>query len=253
LLSGPARLSFDVMTRSHLTPFILIVLVAVGGLRDGHAASNQPTGTAQCYAATLEQTIVAITNAFESGRYHGMLFCPSAEQFDIAKKRWTRKPATNQWELISDGLAWGINIFVPWNKQMLPYHAQFLIHTEQLATNQCKVTVTTILASIPHGKELGMHLQWALHYKDIPPVLAEETNVLSRIEMQLQSIQTGHFELLPATPDVTEYRRQPIKIDLTLHPEAKGELVHAIQAETNAALKAELLRMLMAATNAAAK
>lgn len=88
-----------------------------------------------------------------------------------------------------------------------------------------------------------------MHMKDIPPVLEEETNVLSRIETQLRSIQTGHLEPLPATPDTTEFGRQPIRVDLTLHPEAKDDLLRAIQAETNAALKSELLKMLIAATN----
>lgn len=240
------------MTRSHFTRFVLILLVAVGGLRDSRAASKQPTGTARCYAATLEQTIVAITNAFESGRYHGALFVASLEQFDIAKKRWTRIPATNQWELITDNLGGG-KILVPWNKQMLQYSAQFLIHAEQLTINQCKVIVTTIEASVPHGREIGIHGGWAVHMKNIPPVLEEETNVLSRIDAQLRSIQAGHLEPLPLTPDVAEYLGQPIKIDLTLHQGAKDDLLGAIQAETNAALKAELLRTLMAATNATAK
>ena len=240
------------MTRSHLTPFVLIVFVAVGGLRDGHAASEQSTGTAQCYPATLEQTITAITNAFESGRYHGALFVANHEQFDIARKRWSGIPATNQWELITDSLGGG-KILVPWNKQMLQYSAHFLIHAEQLATNQCKVTVTTISASVPLGREIGMHGGWAVHMKNIPPVMAEETNVLSRIDRQLRSIQSGHLEPLPLTSDVAEYLRQPIKIDLTLHPEAKNDLLRAIQAETNAALKAELLKMLIAATNGVPK
>jgi hypothetical protein len=88
---------------------------------------------------------------------------------------------------------------------------------------------------------------------NIPPVLAEETNVLSRIDAQLRSIQAGHLEPLPITPDVAEYLRQPIRIDLTLYPGVKDDLLRAIQAETNAALKAELLKMLIAATNAVAK
>ena len=252
-ISDPPPVMCIVMTHNRAMRFMLTVLVAAILRSGAHAEPKWPTGTTNWYAATLEQTIAAITNAFEHGHYHGMLFCPNAEQFDIAKKRWIRKPATNQWELITDGLAMGVNILVPWNKQRLPYNAQFLIHAEQVATNQCEVKVTTIRASIPHGKELGMHLTWVNHYKDIPPVLAEEANILARIEMQLQSIQAGHFEALPATADVTEYFRQPVKIDLTRDPEAKRELQHAIETETNAALKAELLRMLMAATNASAK
>jgi hypothetical protein len=201
---------------------------------------------------SLEQTIVAITNAFESGRYHGALFGASLEQFDIAKQRWTRIPATNEWELITDSLGGG-KILVPWNKQMLQYSAQFLIRAEQLTTNQCKVTVTTISASVPHGREIGIHGGWAVHMKHIPPVLKEETNVLSQIDAQLRSIQAGHLEPLPLTPDLAEYLRQPVKIDLTAYPEEKDDLLRAIQAETNAALKAELLKMLIAATNSVPK
>jgi hypothetical protein len=235
-------------TKSALLLLILVAAAICVSRTPALAATGKKAGTSTICAATLEQTVVAITNAFSSCRYHGMGFTSSPDHFDIAKGRWTSKPATNEWILDTYNLPVSS---IAWGKTMVPYYAQLLVAAEQLLTDQCRVTVTTISASIPHGREIGIHGGWAVHMKHIPPVLEEETNVLSRIERQLRSIQAGHSEPLPATPDTTEALKHPIKVDLDLHPEAKESLPRSIQVETNAALKAELLKMLITATNAA--
>lgn len=137
--------------------WVLILLVAVAGTGEGHAGLKDRTGAAKSYRATLEQTIVAVSDAFDSWRYHGMLFITNSVQFDFAKGRWSRRPATNLWELSTSNLPGERGLLARWNEQTLPYSAQFLIHAEELATNECKVTVTQFsLRSHTGGKSAYM-------------------------------------------------------------------------------------------------
>jgi hypothetical protein len=228
---------------------LLICLVAARLSSPVLAATTQRPGTAMVCEATLGQSIMAITNAFSGWRYHGMLFGQLDNHFDLAKGRFLSEPATNEWRLETAGLPGTSQILVPRNKAMVPYTAQFLITAEPLASNQSMLRVSTISASVPDGREMGVHGGWAVHMKHIPPVLEQETNVLRRIGQQLASIQAGHLEPLPATLDTTEGLKRPLKIDLDMHPEAKADLLRAIQAETNAALRQELIKMLTTATS----
>ncbi len=137
-----------------------------------------------------------------SCRYHGMGLTCTSPSASIHRRDAGRppEPATNEWILDTYNLP---VTSIVWGKTRVPYHAQFLIVADQIVTNRCRVTVTTISALIPHGREIGIHGGWAVHMKDIPPVLAEETNVLSRIETQLRSIQAGHLE--PRLPGYTRH------------------------------------------------
>jgi hypothetical protein len=228
---------------------LLTFLAAAGFGSQALAATARRPGTSIVCEGSLDQAIKAVTNAFSSWRYHDMLFVPLSSHYDVAMKRSVSKPATHEWTIETADLPGTSQILVTWNKAMVPYSARFLITAEQLVTNQVVVTVTTSSASIPDGREIGLHGGWAVHMKHIAPVPEQETNVLSRIQSQLRSIQAGRLEPLPATSDTTETLKGPIKLDLELHPQAKEELLGAIQAETNAALRGELMKMLILATN----
>jgi hypothetical protein len=171
---------------------------AIVGLCSAANAANL-RGTTEIVAATLDECSLAITNAFEDGRYHGMLFIQSDVQWDSLAKIWSKVPATNEWSLSTGELP--IALIRKGNK-IVRYDAQFEITASPEGTNRCKVTVLTTSAWVPGGKEPNIHGGgWVISGKDIPPVLEEETNVLSRIEKQLISMQKGNPRPLPPTAD----------------------------------------------------
>ncbi len=61
--------------------------------------ASEKSGTFTVSEASLGQTIVAITNALGSCRYHGMGLTCIPVRFDTSKGRWTSEPATNEWIL----------------------------------------------------------------------------------------------------------------------------------------------------------
>jgi len=209
---------------------ILGVLTLVG-VSHALAGTDGRSGTSKVYAVTVDQIIPAITNAFESDRYHDMLFVPSHEQWDQAAHRWSRRPATNEWGLNTGHLPVAV---IARGQKTVPYYAHFEITASPLGTNSCKVSVVTISATIPDGKEIGIHGGWAVHMKHIPPVFEEETNVLLRIEKQLLAMQAGDRKPLPATPDTKDAAEYPMRQLMEFNPEAKTNLLPVIRAMTNA-------------------
>jgi hypothetical protein len=61
------------------------------------------------------------------------------------------------------------------------YIACFNITTRSLDGSNTTVTVRTEFAQVIDGKEVGVHGGWADHGRDVPPVKAEEENVLNAI------------------------------------------------------------------------
>jgi hypothetical protein len=182
------------------------------------------------YGVTVDHILPAITNAFASASYHDMLFVPSPDHYDAPAHRWSGRPATNEWCLCTAHLPLTL---VPRGKKMVAYYAEFELTVEPAGTNSCKVTVTTISASVPDGKEIGIHGGWAVHSRKVPPILTEETNVLSRIERQLHSMQGGDPEPLPATPDTKGAADYPMNQLMEFNLEAKKAVMSLIKAMTN--------------------
>jgi hypothetical protein len=185
-----------------------------------HAASNE--ATAQIYTASLDQTAAAITNAFRSSVYHNMLFMSAPLAFDTARKRWSGRPATNEWELWSALVPLAS---VTKGKKIVPYFAHFDIRLDPTGTNQCKATVTTISAHIQDGKEIGIHGGWAWRAKNAPPIPQEEKNVLLRIESQLDRMRNGDPTPLPPTADTNDAADYPMKQLMELSPDAKTNIL----------------------------
>jgi hypothetical protein len=183
-----------------LLPGLLSFVVCAGVTVVGAlAGGSSHTGTTKMLNGSLDQCAAAITNAFDTGGYHGLLFIQSPVQWDPRAKVWSRIPATNEWSLSPGELP--VNLIRKGNR-MLPYDAAFEIIACPAGTNRCSVSVLTTAASIPGGKEPSIHGGgWVVSAKDIPPVLEEETNVLLRIEKQLISMQKGDPTPLPPTPD----------------------------------------------------
>ncbi len=195
----------------------ILGLLTLLGFSRALADTESRSGTAKVYTGTVAQVISAVTNSFSSGRYHDMFLFQLPLEYDTAHDRWSNRPATNEWILDPGHLPLSV---IPVGKKTAPYYARFIIKVSPAVTNSCKVTVTTILASIPNGKEIGIHGGWAVHMKDIRPVREEETNVLLRVESQLHSIQNGDTKPLPPTPDTKDAAEYPIKQVMELNHEA---------------------------------
>jgi hypothetical protein len=240
------------MTRNlGATRFAFLLFGLAGTVSDGNhtlAAAEGKVRTSKTYTASLDQAITAITNAFSSCRYHDMGFMSDECQFDTGRSRWTKRPATNEWSLYPQELPVSV---IARRKSTVPYYADFLITAEQHATNRCRITVATTSAQIPDGREIGIHGGWAVHMKDIAPILEEETNVLSRFERQLDAVQNGDFRPLLATPDTEDIPGYTMVEACEINPELGQQLLRAMQSETNAGLRQELLKRLLAVTNGA--
>jgi hypothetical protein len=87
-------------------------------------------------------------------------------------------------------------------KKTVPYFAEFDIALVQIESNYCKVTVRTTSSRVHDGKEIGIHGGWAARSKSVPPILAEESNVVARIESQLKAsaIPKGNGLQIPKDP-----------------------------------------------------
>jgi len=223
-------------------------------ISDGSALADTQTngGTARVYAATLDLAVAAITNAFSSRRYHNMAIIAEPYQYDMITQRWSKRPATNEWSLYTE---MSPLTEVLWEGKMVSYFPEFDITAKQLVTNQCKITVRTISAWIPDGKEIGIHGGLSGHAKHIPPILQEETNVLSQIEMELRVLQSG------ATNQPVTIRHLDTDPDWLLqwrdlgesNPQLREKLIGAIQEETNSSKREALQKLLTEMTNSVPK
>lgn len=199
--------------------YAIVRLLLFAGLLVGpclmraHAARD--SATTRDFEASVGEIVTAMTNAFASHNYHNMLLSPIPCQYDAIKRRWIDKPATNEWELYSNLLPLGV---ITKGGKSLPYFAHFEIRLDQETTNRCKVTVRTISSFVHNGKEIGVHGGWAWGAKNVAPVLQEETNVLARIDSQLQRIQSGDLRPLPPTPDTKDAAEYPVKRLMELNP-----------------------------------
>jgi len=71
----------------------------------------------------------------------------------------------------------------------VPYIACFNIATKPLDNTQAAVTVRTVFSKVTDGKEASIHIVgMANHDRDVPPVKAEEENVLDAISNALISL-----------------------------------------------------------------
>jgi hypothetical protein len=216
------------------------------------AGNEGREGTARFYAVTLNQARAAITNAFSDDRYHELLIAPTFTEWDPRTRRWSKRPTTNQWAVFT---ADSPLTTITWGKKSVPYYADFDIAVNSISTNQCRIVVRTTSAWIPGGLEIGIHSGWARGAKNIPPILQEETNVLSQIEMEMRLLQSGGtnqavpMRHLDTDPDwLIKWR------DLgTLNPQLKEDLIRAVQQETNSAKREELQKLLTAMTNSVPK
>lgn len=225
--------------------FLCCALVSGAGAR---SAVQPDAATATVFLGPLRDVIVAITNAFASGRYHGMSILPADRHYDPVAQRWSETPATNEWHLYPVDVPL---TEVKKGKKLIPYFAQFDIIARQIASNQCTVTIRTMSAWIPDGKELGLHGGWAGHSKHVPPIMEEETNLLSQIAMEMRapgSASNAEPSHVPSWGTNLDWLRKWREFGEST-PQAKDDLLRAAQAETNADLRAELLRILAVMTN----
>ena len=233
---------------------LLEFAILCGLLLGNGFATADPTiaqGTSRIYVVSLGQARAAITNAFE--KYHDMLIAASDVEYNPVARRWSKKPTTNEWELATSDAPL---LTISFHNKLVPYYADFDIAVTRISTNQCQITVTTIDGWVPNGKkEMGIHGGWVGQTEHIPPMLQEETNVLTQIEIEMRVLQNG------ATNQpimVLDSHREPTwlsglrDIDKS-NPQFKQELIDAIQHETNTTRREAYQKMLSEMTNAAPK
>jgi hypothetical protein len=160
-----------------------------GNFRGMHTrrAWRQPGGViikqqrhGRAFTASESTVLVAISNAFTTGNasnpagYRGMMLCPAAEQSYLVPN-WH---PTNGFVLFP---LMGPIASVPLQGRAqlsVPYTAYFYLTTTPVDSSHTSVSVRTILAKVTDGKEVGVHGGWANHERNVPPVKAEEDNVL---------------------------------------------------------------------------
>jgi len=142
---------------------------------------SNSNGTARIFPAAESTVLTAISNGFATDDanpmgYRGMDLSPSAEPF--LGPNWH---VTNGFVLfpLSGPIT---NVPLRGHTNVLaPYTACFNIITRPVDSSHTEVLVRTIFAKVRDGKEIGVHGGWANHERDVPPVKAEEENVLTTI------------------------------------------------------------------------
>ena len=170
-----------------LKPYVLAVLILAEPALFAKYCCGGPSETLETvriYSGSWQQCTTALTNAFSAYKYHHMGFLPSLYHYDVDAKRWSRIPTTNEWSLYAVDKA----IPATLGNKTVSYYPEFNLIANQIASNKCKITVRTISAWIPDGKEIGIHGGLAGHAKHVRPIMAEETNVLNQIEIQLGAL-----------------------------------------------------------------
>ncbi len=145
-------------------------------------------GSSWVAPANEYEVLRSITNAFYDGRYRHM-YLYDAKDYN---KFWTFFPKPSGFVLFS---LYGSFTNVPLDSpggNWVPYGANFRIVLTPLSPNETKVTVRTIESKVADGKDLfNVHGGEAIHYRNVPPVLQEETNVLWEIHKQVNAKNTA--------------------------------------------------------------
>jgi hypothetical protein len=147
---------------------------------------SNTNGTTRIFPVPENVILVAISNAFATSDdnpdgYRGMDLSPAA-QFSYLVPNWHPTNGFVLFPLI------GPITNVPLSGQppaSVPYKACFNIATTSMNGSNTSVTVRTIYAKVIDGKEVGVHGGWANHERDVPPVKAEEENVLNAVSNAL--------------------------------------------------------------------
>jgi len=170
-----------------LTISIAVMLVGCSkGVHGGDPALPLSTtnGTTVVFPAQESVVLTAISKAFATSDdnpmgYRGMMLSDASSY-----------PGPNG--LYSNGLALapvdGSITNMPLaggTPKSVPYTACFNITTKSLDNTKTAVTVRTFLSKVIDGKESPIQGGWVNHYRDVPPVKAEEENVLNAISNAL--------------------------------------------------------------------
>jgi len=163
--------------------FVLAVGLILGngcarGVHGGDPALplSNTNGTAQTFPVSEKAALDVISNSLTAG-YRGMLLSPAADEAYLVSN-WH---PTNGFVLFP---LMGPIADIPLigrPTKVVPYRPYFYIVTSAVDVSHTKVVVRTILANVIDGKEFGIHGGWANHERDVPPVQAEEDNLLEAI------------------------------------------------------------------------
>jgi hypothetical protein len=151
---------------------------------------SNSNGATRVLPAGEHDVLTAISNAFASktphgfGPYRGMSFNSARQAFDGSEWYATNGFALSPSEPIANVPLRG------GSAKTVPYIAYFNIATKRLDASNTTVTVRTISPAVIDGEETGVHGGWARHERDVPPVKAEEENVLNAISNALVGLRT---------------------------------------------------------------
>jgi hypothetical protein len=192
------------MRALQITNLLLAVTAAFYGCAGNRAAAETEfKATSIILSGTLDQVVLAITNAFANGVYHGKGFFAPPYDFVVKGQRRIAVPLTNAWQLCAPEKGGRLPLtLVPWRKSMAAYDEDFSIKAEVVTADSTRVSVTPQGSSVTEDNyDRSPHLALALRSSYHPPIPAETTNVYWRIENQLREIQAGRTNALPPTPD----------------------------------------------------
>ncbi len=185
----------------------LCLLIAVApslGCRgaDREAEEAEFKVTSMVFAGSLDQVVLAITNAFGNGAYHGKWFFETPYDYVMMGQKRIAVPLTNTWLLgVPPGPRLPLTL-VPLGRTMAAYDADFQIKAESAGPARTKVSVQPTSSGTTERKyERSPHLALVLGGRYLPPLPSEATNLFCRIERQLREIQAGRANALPHTQD----------------------------------------------------
>lgn len=173
----------------------LVTGVLVGCNRGVHGGDpalllSGTNGTTEIFPASENTISVGISNAFATPYanpmgYRGMKLYSATEQSYLVPN-WHPTNGFVLFPLIGP-IA---NVPLRGRTQIsVPYRACFNITTKAIDSTNTSVTVRTIFAKVIDGKEIGVHGGWANHERDVPPVKAEEENVLVAISNSVAALK----------------------------------------------------------------
>jgi hypothetical protein len=151
---------------------------------------SNSNGTIRVLPADEHDVSTAISNAFGGqtqygfGRYHNMSLSLARQAFDGSEWYATNGFALSPSEPIANVPLHG------GSAKTVPYIAYFNITTKPVNQSNTMVTIRTIFPKVVDGEETGIHGGWARHERDVPPVKAEEENVLNAISNALVALRT---------------------------------------------------------------
>ena len=178
------------LTAFAITPSVAMLSGCTKGVHGGAPALPLSTtnGTTVVFSDSEKTVLTAISNVFAFNNtnmmgYRGMMLS------DASGEPGPTGQYTNGFVLTPVEGPVALIPLTGGRPKLVPYSAYFNIVTKSLDNTTTAVTVRTFSSEVMDGKESPIQGGWVNHYRDVPPVKAEEENILSAISNALVALR----------------------------------------------------------------